>query len=1095
MGINRGVAGACEPNPRSNGATPGPLLTTRSAGLGSGTERLRCGLILPPGASPRRAGWRSRLLFPFLLLTGALLSLPAPVRAQAAPDGEWATRTTEHLRVTYPADQPEMGDRVTVRAEAAYRLLSEVLLPPPSGRLDVVLTDDTDVSNGRATVFPTNRTVIVASPPMDGLSLSHFDDWLDLVLVHELAHLFHLDRTGGPGSVVRAVFGRAPLFWPPFPGVATPSWTREGLATWYESQLTSAGRNRGSYFDMILRTAVLEGRFEDLDQASGSSPVWPHGVRPYVYGGEFFGSLLEDGSPDEMPELVDSYAGRWIPFRLGAAVEDAFGEDLGEAWEAWWEEGREEAVALRDSLEMLAPLTVPEEVTTHGRWALRPMPSPDGDRVAYTRSDGRSDPQIHLLPGGRKVTRTSGLADLSWTPGGAIVYAQLEYTDRYRLHSDLYRVELDGDVRRLTRGDRLDQPAVAPDGEVAVAVQWGEGTNRLVEVDLDDGSVRPLTSFDPEVHWAYPSVAPDGARIAASRWSEGGYYDVVVLDRDGRMAGGVTRDRAVDVAPTWSPDGRWLLWSTDRTGIWNVVALPVERLPFDVDPGSADPRSPADGIPPEGLVQLTHVPTGALYPAVDPEGRWLYFSGYHADGWRIERIPFEPRAGLAPLPVDPRVVPSSGSGDPPASPVAGARSDTVPGEIGPYSALPSLWPRYWLPDYGSAEDAFLFGRGPVEVFGPRLGARTSGRDLLGRHAYAVRAGFTLGDGRLEGAAAYSWSGLGNPVLGGFAYQDWDAAPRSVRLSGPDGDEDVIPVERERAAGLSVGFLRRRYRDALALTVRGALVRQHDAFLSLSGDGTGELRESDLYRPALPDRELLDASVTLTGDHTRRHPFSISLEDGVQGSLTARRRWELDLPGTARDVAGVDRSFLEGVGEIRLYKALGGPGFANHVLAARASGGMAGGPEALAFHFEAGGNRGRPETVSGFGLLGGESADFPVRGFSEGVRFGRYAWSGSLEYRFPLWLLHQGLGSFPLHFDRMSGALFLDAANAWGPELAGSTDLPLRNPRREPIASVGAEISTVVLPFWSADVVLRTGVAVPVQGGEGTSLYLRLGPSF
>lgn len=1098
MGIIRSVAEAGESNLRSNGATPRPLLTTHSCGVESGhglpSDHPRTGWPAPP----LPAGWRCALLL-CALVAGALVFAPGPVPAQTAPDGEWATRTTEHLRVTYPADHPEMGERVAVRAEAAYRLLSRALLPPPAGRLDVVVTDDTDVSNGRATVFPTNRTVIVASPPMDGLSLSHFDDWLDLVLVHEMAHLFHLDESGGPGSVVRALFGRAPLFWPPFPGVVTPAWTREGLATWYESDLTSAGRNRGSYFDMILRTAWLEGRFEDLDQASGTSPVWPHGVRPYLYGGEFFGALVDQGSPEDLTEFVNSYAGRWIPFRLSASTEDAFGVDVDEAWEAWRDEGREEALSLRDSLAAMAPLSTPEERTAHGRWALRPLPSPDGEWVAYTRSDGRSDPQIHLLPEGRKLTRTSGLADVSWTPDGAIVFAQLEFSDRYRLRSDLHRVDLDGDVRRLTRGERLDHPTVGPDGEVAVAIQWGEGTNRLVEVDLADGSVRPLTTFDPEVHWAYPSIAPDGTLIAASRWTEGGYYDVVVLDRDGGGARRVTRDRAVDMAPTWSPDGRWLLWSSDRTGIWNVVALPVARLSNDTDSDAASdssgPGSPAGSAPPDGLVQLTHVVTGALYPAVDPAGRWLYFSGYHADGWRIERIPFEPEAGLAPLPADPRVVPSSGSGGPPTSPVAEARSDTVPGEVGPYSAVPSLWPRYWLPDYGSAEDALLSGRGPVEVFGPRLGARTSGRDLLGRHGYAVRAGVTLGDGRLQGAARYSWSGLGNPVLGGFVYQDWDAFPRSVRLTGPDGDEDVIPVERERAAGLSVGFLRRRYRDVLGLTVSGAFIRQHDAFLSLSGDGSGELRESELFRPSLPDRDLLEASVTLSGDHTRRHPFSISLEDGVQGAVTARRRWELDLPGSAREVAGVDRSYLEGLGELRLYKSLGGPGFANHVLATRASGGVAGGPDALAFHFEVGGNRGSPETVSGFGLLGGETAEFPVRGFDEGVRFGRYAWSGSLEYRFPLWLVHRGLGFFPLHFDRMSGSLFFDAGNAWGPELAGGTDLPLTNPRRDPIASAGAEVSTIILPLWTGDVVLRTGVAVPIQGGEGTSFYLRIGPSF
>ncbi|MFW6200505.1 MAG: hypothetical protein ACOC8K_08030, partial [Gemmatimonadota bacterium] len=315
------------------------------------------------------------------LLLGGLVHAAA-AHAQLPPDEEWATRTTEHLRVTYPAEHPRLGERTAVRAEAAYRLLADVLADPPSGRIDVVVSDHTDQSNGWATVFPTNRAVVVAAPPMDGISLAHFDDWLDLVLVHELSHVFHLDEPGTPGAVVRAVFGRIPLVWPTFPGLLTPTWTTEGLATWYESGLTSAGRNRGSYFEMILRTAALEGEFEDPGRAAGSSPVWPHGDRPYVYGGGFFENLVrraeagggdvsgrdspdgsgstqstqaadraaeeparEEGPPPGIPEFVQRYADRWIPFRLGASAEDAFGEDVGAAWEAWRAERRDEALA------------------------------------------------------------------------------------------------------------------------------------------------------------------------------------------------------------------------------------------------------------------------------------------------------------------------------------------------------------------------------------------------------------------------------------------------------------------------------------------------------------------------------------------------------------------------------------------------------------------------------------------------------------------------------------------------------------------------------------------------------------------------------
>lgn len=1020
---------------------------------------------------------------------GLVLAAPGTATAQIPPDAEWSTRTTAHFRVTYPERLPELGRRAASRAEAAYRVLEDAFVEPPDGRIDVVVTDHSDLSNGFAGLFPTNRVVVVAPPPTDGLSLAYFDDWLDLVLVHELVHIFHMDEAELPGSLFRAIFGRVPVPWPTFPGLATPGWTREGLATWYESALTGAGRTGGTYFEMVLRTAALEGAFEELDEASGTSPVWPDGDRPYAYGSAFFDYLLERHGREKTDAFVRAVAGQWIPYRLNAAAEESFGVGFGEAWGRWREDVARRAESLVDSLARRAPLTRSEELVGHGRWALRPTPAPDGESVAYIRSDGTTDVQIHVVDpdgaGGRKWTRTNGLSDFAWTPDGDIVLAQLEYADRYRLRSDLYRAGPDGRVRRLTRGARLDQPHVAPGGEVAVAVQEGEGTNRLVEVDLADGSVRPLGSFREGVHWAYPRISPDGDRIAVSRWRSGGWFDVVILDREGRLLHEVTRDRAVDLAPAWSPDGRWLVWGSDRTGVWNVLAV------------GADPDAEAPGP----VRQLTNMGTGAAYPAVGADGRWLYYSGYHADGWRIERIPFRPDRAFEAFALDPRfhAVPEeerSGVAEGGSLRGVGRVEPAVdPGGAAPYSPMPTILPRYWLPDVIAAEEA-VAGEGdarvgPIDVLGPALGVQTSGRDVLGRHTYGMRALVSPGSGRFEGAVGYAYGGLGNPILELGLSQFYDAAPRGVTVGTEEGGEEVLfQVDREREVSVATGFVRRRYRDVVSLRLGAGYIREHVSFL------TPALDESERFRAPVPDRDLLEARITLAGDRIRSHPFSISPEDGVRGFVRLRARSEVGLADSLANVAGFDRTFQDAVAGVRLYKALGGPGFASHVLAARVRGGAARGPGADAGHYEVGGAAGRPEPLTGLGLFGGSSLLFPVRGFAEGVRFGRYAWSATAEYRFPLLIAHEGLSLLPIHLDRISGSLFFEAGNAWGP-LLGTESVRFQNPRRSALASGGAEISTLVLPFWTGTLTVRTGVAVPVAGGGdgGASVYLRLGGSF
>ena len=58
----------------------------------------------------------------------------------------------------------------------------------------------------------------------------------------------------------------------------------------------------------------------------------------------------------------------------------------------------------------------------------------------------------------------------------------------------------------------------------------------------------------------------------------------------------------------------------------------------------------------------------------------------------------------------------------------------------------------------------------------------------------------------------------------------------------------------------------------------------------------------------------------------------------------------------------------------------------------------------------------------------------MRGYGTARRFGRYAWSASVEYRFPIRLVNRGLGLFPLHLDWVAGAVFLDGARVFSQTL-------------------------------------------------------------
>src|SRR3989304_5820934 len=115
---------------------------------------------------------------------------------------------------------------------------------------------DTSYTNGFATVLPYNTIYIQTVPPSLDMTIGEYEDWLRMLIIHEYSHILTMDTARGYSEVMRGIFGK-PL--PPYdpisflfflasapPNVFLPSWWHEGMATWGETEFTSAGRGRGT---------------------------------------------------------------------------------------------------------------------------------------------------------------------------------------------------------------------------------------------------------------------------------------------------------------------------------------------------------------------------------------------------------------------------------------------------------------------------------------------------------------------------------------------------------------------------------------------------------------------------------------------------------------------------------------------------------------------------------------------------------------------------------------------------------------------------------------------------------------------------------
>lgn len=607
------------------------------------------------------------------------------------------------------------------------------------------------MSNGLAGPFPRNRIIAYIQPPASDPALANHDDWLELLILHELVHIFHLDYAGGVWSPLRSILGRDPRL---FPEVFVPGWFVEGLATYIESEHSAGGRARGSDFDMLIRAAVLDDQLFPVDRASLDPVAWPAGNTRYLYGSLFVDYLAGRYGPEEVSDFIRNLGGQLIPYRVNAAARRAFGRSLSDSWTDWQAMVREQAA---EQIEEISrhPVSEPEMLTGEGRVASYPRFSPAG-RLAYAASDGRSDPAQRVRIGDRWLDlRVNTVGAPSWIDERRILVSQLDFVDPYNIRSDLYVLDMDGESRRITRGARLWEPDYRPESHEAVAVQASPGSNVLTRVDLDTGAIMPITQERPDVYWSSPAWSPDGQRIAASRWSAGSRADIVILDQDGHVVRTLTEGRALDMFPVWTEDGRHLLFTSDRTGVFNLYAYDLES---------------------DRLWQVTNVLTGALQGDVSPAGDEVVFSWARGDGFHIARLPWDPDTWIPAEISEPAVT----LRDIPQAPRTPSR------DYSPWETLP---PTYWSPVADFTEDAWL-------------GFAISGEDLVERHLWWTEMLTDVSGPRFMGGFGYRYRGLGNPTLGIGAEQEW------VAYDELDGGLD----RRQRDAELSIDFRRRRWRS-------------------------------------------------------------------------------------------------------------------------------------------------------------------------------------------------------------------------------------------------------------------------------------------
>jgi hypothetical protein len=221
------------------------------------------------------------------------------------------------------------------------------------------------------------------------------------------------------------------------------------------------------------------------------------------------------------------------------------------------------------------------------------------------------------------------------------------------LYGDLYLyVPKTKREMRLTEGARIYRAALFPDGQKVLLARyrWGDHGPVLAIFDLKTNRMETLKEFPLHDYFIDSfAVSPDGEAVALSIWRRGGFQDIYLLDLSpspsleergespfplGKGLGDrsklkpITRDRAVDLSPAFSPDGHFVLFLSDRDGSFKPYGYRIaDGAFFEVidasDPNGwkpvqleLEPFPPWDGFPETEYPITSYDPRPSLEPKI-----------------------------------------------------------------------------------------------------------------------------------------------------------------------------------------------------------------------------------------------------------------------------------------------------------------------------------------------------------------------------------------------------------------------------------------------------------------------------------------------
>ncbi|MFC1716037.1 sigma-70 family RNA polymerase sigma factor [Candidatus Poribacteria bacterium] len=275
-------------------------------------------------------------------------------------------------------------------------------------------------------------------------------------------------------------------------------------------------------------------------------------------------------------------------------------------------------------------------------------PSPDGRYLSFTNWTHGNLAVRDLTTGEYRDLTDEGTWDEPDQFAGHSIWSpdskQIAYSWSNEDHWELRIVGLDGSEPRVLYCDKTIKGfyGVAPstwsqDGKYILTTFYrtpspDEEVWEISLVSVSDGSVRVLKSlknFRQSEQWYHMSLSPDGRHVAYARHMKehGGARDIFLLAADGSgEETPLVEHPADDYGPIWAPDGKTIVFVSDRSGAYDAWLMKI------------------DYGKPAGEPQLAKRDTGQMKPRGFTREGSLYY-GLSADSTDVYTASIDPATG------------------------------------------------------------------------------------------------------------------------------------------------------------------------------------------------------------------------------------------------------------------------------------------------------------------------------------------------------------------------------------------------------------------------------------------------------------------